>query len=479
MMQIRPLVLCFFVVCAACKERREAPAGPTKMPEGAPASAAPASPAPAEAEAELPSAPPDQAEVKAAVEAWLAVQNQGDFAAYQALYADKLEGIKRVGARTWRFGRDGWMADRQRMFKKPMTVAAKEIELSGSARTPVVSLVQSFRQGKFADEGPKRLVFTRAGGALRIAREEMLHSVVENAPGPATSAALLTLTLGTTSYAVLDEPADPSWGTGKLEGPMTHRSGTFFALRHAGKAPMATQWKDRKLTVYSARGRTCEAAIVRLVLLSGGTPHFIDVQVWEGFEGAPPVSRSQRVREIYDLAPPVLAAELAVDKSCEPELATAAETKATVFTPAATTDESADAVSAFRQLPAYLALQKEFTGTYGGEGEWAATPKTWVLENGSQRVVLVWANQGSGCGDFYGALTAMYAAGPGHRLRLLTLGDQAFFEPKLVLDLDGDGVPEVVGTPDDFSTVSALYRMTATSYQAVRSLAFPFNDCGC
>lgn len=478
MLRSRPPLLPLLIALAslACSERRrEAPPAPATATAGVPATQAPAAPEPLAP----PPAPPDQAEVKAAVEAWLAAQNQGNFASYQALYAEKLEGVKRVGARTWRFARDGWMADRQRMFKKPMTVAVRDLEISGSARTPVVSLVQSFRQGKFADEGPKRLVFTRAGGALRIAREEMLHSVVENAPTPATSAAMLTITLGATSYAVLDEPADASWGTGKLEGPMTHRSGTFFALRHAGKAPMPAQWKDRQLVVYSALGRKCEATIARLVLLSGGTPHFIDVQVWEGFEGAPPVPRSQRVREIYDLAPPVLAAELAVDKSCEPVLATAAETKATVFTPAASDGESADAVSAFRQLPAYRALQTEFTGTYGGKGEWAATPKTLVLEHGAQRVVLVWANQGSGCGDFYGALTAMYAAGPGHRLRLLTLGEPAYFEPRLVLDVDGDGVPEVVGTPDDFSTVSALYRWTDTGYQAIRSLAFPFNDCGC
>ena len=50
--------------------------------------------------------------VQAVIDAWLAAQNGGDFAAYQALYADKMEGVKRVGPRTWRFDRKGWLADR-------------------------------------------------------------------------------------------------------------------------------------------------------------------------------------------------------------------------------------------------------------------------------------------------------------------------------------------------------------------------------
>lgn len=433
-----------------------------------------------EPEADPPgSAAPDRAEVQAAVDAWLAAQSGGDFAAYQALYADKLEGVKRVGGRTWRFDRKGWMADRERMFKRPMTVTARDLEVSGSARTPVVTLVQSFQQGKFADQGPKRLVFTRVGGALRIAREEMLHSTVAGAAAADTGNALLTLTLGATSYAVLPDQPEPSWASGKLEGPFTGGDGAHFALRAAEKAPMAASWKSRTLAVYSASGRRCEAAIGRLVLLAGGTPHFGEVQAWDGQDGAPVLSRSQRARAIYELAPPVLAAELTLDPGCAPVLATDAGAKPIMYTATAAPSEAAAAVSAFRQLPGYRALQAEFTGTYGGKGEWAATPQTTVLESGSQRVVVVWAKQGAGCGDFYGALTAVYAVGAGLRLRLLTSDEQGFFEPRLVLDLDGDGLPEIVGTPDDFSTLSAIYRWSAAGYSATRSLAFPFNDCGC
>lgn len=461
-----------FLLCLACGKPRE------RSPEPAPAPVEPAPVEPAAEPTDSPSAAPDRAAVQAAVEAWLAAQNQGDFAAYQRLYADKVEGIKRVGARTWRFDRAGWLADRERMFKRPMTVAATELEVSGSARTPVVTLVQSFQQGKFADEGPKRLVFTQGTDGLRIAREEMLHSVV--AGGAATAPlAYLTLTVGESAYAVLEDRADASWGSGRLEGPFTSSGGAHFALRAAAKAPMAASWQGRSLTVYSARGSTCEAAIARLVLLGGGTPHFGDVQEWDGQDSRPALSRGERVRAVYELSPPVLAAELTLGKGCDPVLAVDPGTKAAVYTAAADAGESAAAVAAFRQLPAYRALQAEFTSAYAGKGQWAETPATQVLERGSQRLVLVWAKQGVGCGDFYGALTAVFAVDAGSRLRLLTAKDQGFFEPRLVLDLDGDGLAEVVGTPDDFSTLSAVYRWADDGFRAVRSLSFPFNDCGC
>ena len=111
-------------------------------------------------------------EVRVAVDkllaAWLAAQNAGDFAAYQGLYAEKMEGVKRVGPRTWRFDRKGWLADRERMFKRPMTVAARDVQISGSAQTPTIELVQTFKQGTFSDEGPKRMVLTRGAAGLTL-----------------------------------------------------------------------------------------------------------------------------------------------------------------------------------------------------------------------------------------------------------------------------------------------------------------------
>ncbi len=476
------LALTVTVAVAGAGGMQPAMAGPapktpaTAKPTGT--SPAPASPAPAGAATSTPAA---RAEVQALLDAWLGAQNQSDFAAYQQLYADKLEGIKRVGARTWRFDRAGWLADRQRMFKRPMTVTARDVEISGSARTPVVTLVQTFKQGAFSDEGPKRLVLARGAHGLRIAREEMLASVVAGQGGRAPAAAYLTMTVGDQAYAVLADRADPSWAIGALEGPMAGSGGASFALREASKGAAAAGWKGRQLSVYSTRGACASATVRRVVLLGGGTPHFGEVQAWDGQDGAPALSPQQRARAVYDLAPPVLAAELDLDEDCPAKdtvLATEASPPAYFPLPMPGVF-IAGAERAFRKLPAYRALQNDFARNYGGKGPWAPELSARVLEQGTQRVVLVWAKQGSGCGEFYGALTAVFAIDKGDKLRLLTARDQAYFEPRAVLDLDGDGSPEIVGVPDDFSTVSALYQRSSEGYRAVRAVSFPFNDCGC
>src|SRR6476646_8105289 len=70
-------------------------------------------------------------EARTLVDAWLAAQNKGDFAAYEKLYAKKLTGVRRSGSRTVQLDRAGWMRDRQRMFQKPMKVSASELKVAG------------------------------------------------------------------------------------------------------------------------------------------------------------------------------------------------------------------------------------------------------------------------------------------------------------------------------------------------------------
>src|SRR5512139_4122140 len=120
----------------------------------------------------------DETAVRALVASWVEAQNKGDFAAYQKLYAAKVEGIKRSGQRTWRFDKKGWLDDRGRMFKKPMTVEAHDVSVRLSAASALVELRQRFKQDKFEDEGLKRMVVALENGELRIAREEMVHSVL-------------------------------------------------------------------------------------------------------------------------------------------------------------------------------------------------------------------------------------------------------------------------------------------------------------
>ena len=81
--------------------------------------------------------------------------------------------------------------------------------------------------------------------------------------------------------------------------------------------------------------------------------------------------------------------------------------------------------------------------------------------DGARRFLVVSAKEGNGCGEFSGALTAVYEDKGGKPV-LLSGPDLGYLDVAAIVDLDGDGTIELVGDPEDFSTVTALYRETAT-----------------
>jgi hypothetical protein len=129
---------------------------------------------------------------------WLGAQNDGDFAAYERLYARDFEGVRRSGSRTVHLDRTGWMKDRGRMFKKPMHVDADETSVMARGAATVVMFMQTWRSGNYHDVGRKRLELVSEDNALRIRREELLESrmqttapaVANDGPKPITDQAL-------------------------------------------------------------------------------------------------------------------------------------------------------------------------------------------------------------------------------------------------------------------------------------------------
>ena len=115
-------------------------------------------------------------EATATLDAWFAAQNAGDFGAYQALYADPFTGIKRAGKSMWTFDRKGWLTDRKRMFKYPMTLTLGEPVVQTTAHGAIVTVQQTFRQGSFEDSGRKELMLVRTPQGIRLAREEQKSS---------------------------------------------------------------------------------------------------------------------------------------------------------------------------------------------------------------------------------------------------------------------------------------------------------------
>lgn len=119
---------------------------------------------------------PSEAEGNAVVERWRRAQEDGDFAAYQALYADPFTGIRRSGTRKATFDRAGWIKDRERMFKKKMTVTVANLKVAKSADGLIARFEQTWESGNYRDVGWKELLLLRQGEEVKIAREEQLGS---------------------------------------------------------------------------------------------------------------------------------------------------------------------------------------------------------------------------------------------------------------------------------------------------------------
>ena len=134
-------------------------------------------PAPAAApRADTSPATPDEATVRALVARWLDVQNKGDFAAYRALYAPSFHGLRRSGGHTVVLDYEGWLRDRERMFKKKMKVSATDIRVTPDGAVARAAFVQEFSSGTYADRGRKVIYVAVIGGAPAIASEALLES---------------------------------------------------------------------------------------------------------------------------------------------------------------------------------------------------------------------------------------------------------------------------------------------------------------
>src|SRR5512138_2684230 len=96
-------------------------------------------------------------DVNAFLAEWLQTQNQGRFKDYAALYAKKFQGIKRSGLRVKKMGHDVWLRDREKMFRKPMKVAALDVETTVVGHTATVRFTQQWESKSYKDTGPKQM----------------------------------------------------------------------------------------------------------------------------------------------------------------------------------------------------------------------------------------------------------------------------------------------------------------------------------
>ncbi len=120
-----------------------------------------------------------EAELVAFVQSWLNTQNRGDFAEYRALYAPAFSGVRRSGGKTFSLNHAGWIADREKMFHRPMTVGFSNFQVIAAGPSAArIRFTQDWASGSYHDTGPKDMTLTRINGVLRISHEELLYSTV-------------------------------------------------------------------------------------------------------------------------------------------------------------------------------------------------------------------------------------------------------------------------------------------------------------
>lgn len=435
------------------------------------------------------------ADVTALVDRWVDAQNKGDFAAYQALYATRFTGVRRSGSRSVDLDRDGWIADRAKMFKKKMTVSAADVDIASTSGSVKVELVQTWASGSYKDVGPKQMVFVKEKGALKIAREEMLLSIVEGelTPDEAARGEVFFLFDG---VPILDEQGGAEvFGKGSPTRTGAHPAIVKMGIDAKVLPEEMAVWKGKKLALYDAKGPVCVVEVTGFELTGGVDVHFGTAQAWEGTylaEGEEKMSEEAVAAEAFELARVYVGAVTrTVDGNCtDAQWARAASAKPAIpWRVEGAPKPVADlALAALRKLPAWEEAQTSWKESPDDDHEDArdrsrpwdeGAAKTWAVVDAGGKVALVgaFARAGHGCGGFYGDAGAIWAVtGTPEKPVLTMLEETAKEPPTAAFDLGGDGFPELLWAGEH---ESSLAERTKDGELEGRSFAIPFLDCPC
>jgi ketosteroid isomerase-like protein len=463
------------LVCAC---RREETASRAVRPaQSASPTPAPVASAPAERKAVDSTSEPA---IRALLSRWLDAQNRADFGAYQALYAKEFLGIKRVGAQTFRFNRPRWLLDRQGMFSHSPKVTTREVAVIELGQTAVVRFEQTFESGTFRDVGQKQLTLVREGPGFAITREEMLTSFQTLPSGvPAFPEFAFVEDHEGRGFALLERsnlpPAQPEFVDFELAlSPVMEEQALPENRRTL---------TGRELTLYGEKGELCRTKVRRLVLAARAVPHEGQRQIWSGKGEEPAPPKAVIARALFELASVAgqnLALELEPNAACKGALYARAADQPPPGTferrtPSAA--ERASALAAFKALPLYAKNQKAFE-LEGNRGDWASfegsKPEVSVFVGPGGNWLSVSAEAGHGCAEYRGEGFAFFRVEAGGKLELASDGGNAsWFLPHAVVDVNGDGAPELLGL--DYR----LFQGSNGTFRPALDLSAPVFACGC
>lgn len=421
---------------------------------------------------------------------WLAAQNAGEFDRYASLYAQTFEGVKRSGERVYNFNRESWLTDRKRMFQKPMTVGADNVQVIATPKLATVTFSQRWASGTYSDVGDKRLLIVKEQDALRIGSETMLASKVAGAStanAPPQAEFMLVVGSGDTLYALLEEMADPTLA----EGDPVLRGGNYDARALKAVRPErlptpAAAVMNQTFDVYAEGGRVCTAALGAPHLMRELTGSAVDLS--EDYFGNTPKQAAQVVWEMA-AASTLLVAELHVTEGrCDKPLwlRSTALPPPRVFAPGSDdASPSAKTLDTFHGLPAYRSSTRQLRD----DGLKLGANDAWETE-GSLRF-RQWRNDGrvfetleverGGCSEPYASLWSLFEVSAQSEATSVMPMDRfapGAFQTLAVIDFDNDGVVEVVGFAWQ-SDATLLLRVVNGKLRPVLAATRTFIGCHC
>jgi hypothetical protein len=485
------LVTLSFVACKKSEPKEstrvESSTAPPPSVPGAAPSAADVSPPP----------PGSTDRARAVVDAWLASQNEHDFARYSSLYAERFSGIKRVGQHTTWFNRKTWLDDRKGMFKPNVSVAVSDVTLKNLGKTSRAVFTQTFTAGSFKDEGRKELILIEQGDKLLISREEML---VSNVAGKSSSNEATT----SERYPVHDgmvvlEPNAPAAGLRALE-LVDDRTNHFVVTRPLDTDRLEPRLRARvgqSFDLVRPDGSLCSAKIERLAVRIEAVPHFGMVQDWRGTghaAGGPTLSSREIALTVWDMVSAERRYLVGVlDQRCsEAPLAFPVGTAPKAISTSAVSASTADVARAeFRRLPEYAEIERRFRAEVESKKRWdefeAETEETAFTLSPTRelvvRSVVAGENGVAACGAFLGVLSAAFefdmSQTPPRLIKSTVIEQSQGIKPIFLFDSDRDGHHELLSAPRDLDEEVVLYELGSAGTEPSSLFSIAYMDCPC
>ena len=341
---------------------------------------------------------------------WLQAQNDNDFAAYSALYADRFTGVRRTNVGLHFLTRAGWLAQNERVGRNASSIA----------ETPQFELGIASASIRF-DQQPdtstdtstaKQLVLELQEDTLRITREVTL---VADAPTETANSALpmrIIVNVGAVPYLVVG-----SGGT--TNSPKLLASeGAYAAVGKLTDSEAFASWSGKAFKVLTSTGTWCPALGQEVVALARSVPPASEVAAW----------RSQRLSDraisklLFRSSSAVTAVRLATAPTltCKGEWLLAQDDKRPIPDVALALNDAdlvSAAESAFRQLPRYQQLKLEHQRSLradtaaAGRAKDQLTVRAFKDTRSGQRLLWVKPAGSSICAGFDGHLSVLFDAG--------------------------------------------------------------------